>query len=166
MTDWRERAHAIRATEDQCTTSQSVAVARNGAPDVLREKQELFARHFIHEVLVPVLREFGGIVTRETATPVVHEYDRRTFGITCDLDSARFVVHVFLLADGNVRIAVFLGPSQVEPHYRDFELSASKQEIEQWFGGCLVKLYEERVPIHGLSPKERVHSGNGTKRKA
>ena len=151
MSDWRERARAIRAAEEERGVIEAVAAARDHGSDTLLARQTAFAKQLILEVLVPVLADFAGIVNPSPDTPVLHKYDRQTFGLTCDLDSVRFAVHVFLLTDGLVRIAVFLEPSQVEPHSRDYPLTADSDDIERWFGDCLVKLYEERVPVHGLN---------------
>lgn len=163
MSDWRDRARSIRAQEDESGVFEMVAAARDRDAGARVLRQEEFAKKVIHEVLMPVLAEFAGIVTRVSGPPVLHRYDRRTFGVTCDLDSVRFTVHVFLLPDAQVRIAVALAPSRAEPHYRDYPLSARNEEIEPWFGACLVNLYENQVPVHSRQSGmgEQVPAGAG-----
>jgi hypothetical protein len=153
MSDWRERARAIRAAEDEYGVIEVVAAARGEGSEATLPRQAELAKKLIHEILMPVLAEFAGIVTAVPATPVFHQYDQRSLGVTCDLDSVRFAVHVFLLPDASVRIAVFLMPSRAEPLFRDFGLAASGEEVEQWFGASLAKLFEDRVPIHGARSK-------------
>jgi hypothetical protein len=157
MSDWREHARAIRTIEEECGMPDVIAAARDGAREALLGRQTVFARRMIPEVLAPVLGEFSGIVTREPCTPVIHEYDARTYGLTCDLDSVRFILHVFLLADGKVRVTVLLSPVRGDPHCRDFELSVGNKQIESWLGDCLVKLYEDRVPVHARNKKAKTH---------
>jgi hypothetical protein len=89
-----------------------------------------------------VASEFAQIVTGEPGRPAVHAYHRGAVGLTCDLDSRRFAVNVFLLPEAKVRIAVSLAPSQTAGWHKDFRLDASKEEIEEWFGSALARLYE------------------------
>jgi hypothetical protein len=149
MSDWRERARAIRAAEDERGTSEAAAVPCARGSDELLARQTTFAKQLLLDVLIPVLGEFAGIVTGSAGTPALHKHDRRTYGLTCDLSAVRFAVHVFLLGSGLVRVAVFLEPSHVDPHFRDFPLTADPGAIEGWFGDCLARLYAERVPVHG-----------------
>jgi hypothetical protein len=123
---------------------ESAVIARRALLEATLPQQRAYAREIIDEVLAPVLTEFVAIVRGTPGKPVRHEYDRRAFGVTCDLNAQRFVVNVYLLPDSLLRVTVFLVPSQTEPHYRDFALSAKNNEIEEWFGGSLAKLCENR----------------------
>jgi hypothetical protein len=144
MSNWRKQAEAIRARIEKRKVDETVTAARHTLLEEMLPQQSAYARKIIREVLAPVLTDFVAILSSTAGKPVQHEYDRRAFGVTCDLDSQRFVVNVHLLPDSLVRVAVFLIPSQTEPHYRDFALSAKNGEIEEWFGSSLVKLYENR----------------------
>jgi len=142
MSGWRERAVAIRAVQERrkATGGTPSAPAREG--DGARARQAAFARRIIEEVLAPVLREFTRIVTGEPGTAVFHEYHKRRFGLTCDLDARRFAADVFLTEDGTVRLAVSLIPSISPGWDRDYPLNARNCEIEEWFGTALARLYE------------------------
>jgi hypothetical protein len=144
MSDWREGATAIRVAIDKRKADAAVATARRGEPDGLLPQQAAFARRIIEEVLSPVLREYVQILTGVAGKPIFHEYDKRTLGLTCDLDALRYSVHVYLLPDSMVRIAVSLMPSHGDGCYRDYGIYAPNEEIERWFGGSLVRLYEYR----------------------
>ncbi len=144
MSNWRKQAEAIRAHIEKRRVDGAAAAARHAFLEAMSPQQIAFARKCIREVLVPVLTDFVAILNHAPGKPVLHEYDRRTLGVTCDLDSQRFVVTVYLLPDSLVRVSVFLIPSQTEPHYRDFAFSAANDDIEEWFGSTLVKLYENR----------------------
>ncbi len=143
MIAWREKATAIRHKEESSPDGAAVATRRKPCGDLL-PWQAAFAKKVVQEVLIPVLAEFVSIVTGSPAKPIYHEYDERTVGVTCDLDSMRFTAKVYLFPDAAVRFAVFLTPSLAEGHCRDFHLSAGNHEIEEWFGGCLAKMYENR----------------------
>jgi hypothetical protein len=142
MKTWRNQAEAIRARMEKRKVDEAAAAARHAFLEAMLPQQIAFAKKCIREVLMPVLTDFVHILSGTPGKPVLHEYDRRAIGVTCDMDSQRFVVNVYLLPDSLVRIAVFLIQSQTEPHYRDFAFSATNDEIEEWFGSSLVKLYE------------------------
>jgi hypothetical protein len=144
MSDWREGATAIRAAIERRKAEETAASARRKEPDGLFPQQTAFAHRIIEEVLTPVLREFVRIVTGEPGKPIVHEYDKRTLGLTCDLDSLRYSVRVYLLPDSVVRIAVFLNPSCGDGCHRDYGIPTPDEAIERWFGESLVRLYEYR----------------------
>ncbi len=144
MSTWRNQAEAIRAKIEKRKVDKNAAAARQALQEAMQPQQIAYARKCIREVLVPVLTDFVAILNGAPGKPILHEYDRRTLGVTCDLDSQRFVVTVYLLPDSLVRVAVFLIPSQTEPHYRDFALSAANDDLEEWFGSSLVRLYENR----------------------
>jgi len=156
MSDWRELAKAIRAKEDERGGVEGVVPFEDNESELFLTQEAIFAKKVINEVLIPVLAEFAEIVTRTPAKPVFHEYDTQTFGVTCDLDSVRFSVNVYLLPNSIVRIAVFLTPSSAEPDHQDYRLSAQHEEIEEWFGDCLVKLYRHGAPVHGPRPRKGV----------
>jgi hypothetical protein len=144
MSDWRERAKVIRAGLDRHPVDEAATAARDREREAMLPKQTAFATKIIKEIVVPVLTEFVGIVTGTPGKPVCHEYDKRTYGVTCDLDSLRFWVKAYLLFDSKVRLAVSLTPSQTEGWHRDYGPQARDDEIEEWFGNCLAKLYESR----------------------
>ncbi len=144
MSDWRDGAAAIRAAIDKRRADEAAALARKKEPEGLLPQQTAFARRIIEEVLGPVLREFVQILTGQAGKPVLHDYDKRTLGLTCDLDSLRYSVHLYLLPDSMVRIAVSLVPSHGDGCHRDYGMYAPNEEIERWFGGSLVRLYEYR----------------------
>jgi hypothetical protein len=144
MSDWRKQAEAIHARMEKRKADETAAAARQTLLEEMLPQQIASTRKIIREVLAPVLTDFVAIVSGSPGKPVQHEYDRRTFRVTCDLNWHRFVVNLYLLPDSMVRIAVLLVPSQTEPHYRDFALSATNEDIEKWFGNSLVKLYENR----------------------
>jgi hypothetical protein len=144
MNTWRNQAEAIRARIEKRKVDESEAAAWCALAEKMLPQQIAYARKIIREVLVPVLTDFVAILTGTPGKPVQREYDRRALGVTCDLNSQRFVVNVHLLPDSKVRVAVFLVPSQTEPHHRDFALSTTNDDIEEWFGSSLVKLYEYR----------------------
>jgi hypothetical protein len=143
MSHWRKQAEAIRA-QLQKRRGDDQAAARQALQEQSWTQQSAHAKKVIREVLTPVLTDFAAIVTGTPGKPIEHDYDRRAMAVTCDLNSQRFVANVYLLPDAMIRIAVFLVPSQTEPHYRDFAASAAGEEIENWFGSSLVKLYESR----------------------
>jgi hypothetical protein len=142
MTGWRERATAIRAVLDRRKGAETAAVSARPEPEAALARQAAFAGRVLKEVLAPVAREFSQIVTGAPAKPAAHEYHLRSLGLTCELDSRRFSVGVFLLPDDKVRIAVSLTPSQTAGWHRDFGLDASNEEVEEWFGTALARLYE------------------------
>jgi hypothetical protein len=144
MIGWREKARAIRPRGETRSAGDGAAETRPKPGEAIRPEQAAFARRILKEVLIPVLTEFVGIVTDAPAEPACHEYDERSLGVSCDLDSLRFTIKVFLLHDSRVRVAVFLTPSQTGGHCKNYELAAPNGEIEEWVGSCLVKLYENR----------------------
>jgi hypothetical protein len=139
---WRERATAIRAVAEKRKSGEAAAAARAREAESALLPQTAFARRIIDEVLIPVLKDFGRIVTGAAGSPVFHEYHQRAFGLTYELDSLRFSVGVFLLPEPRVRLAVSLMPSSTEGWHRDFPLNARNGEIEEWFGTSLSRLYE------------------------
>jgi hypothetical protein len=143
MISWREKARSLRAWE--LSKSGGTALAHRRAPTgAPLARQVAFAESITKEVLIPVLKEFAEIVSGAPAHPVYHHYNETAFGVTCDLDSRRFTVKVYLLPSLEVRIAVFLTPSSTEGHCRDYRLVAPRSEIEEWLGDCLARLYENR----------------------
>jgi hypothetical protein len=144
MIGWREKAQGIRARQDWRMASGAATIAREKRADAKLPQQTACAKRIIQEVLIPVLTEFTGIVTDTATKPLYHEYDERTLGVTCDLNAQRFTSKVYLLPEAGVRLTVFLTPSQTEGHCKDFELSARNDEIEEWFGDCLARLYDNR----------------------
>jgi hypothetical protein len=142
MIGWRERAAAIHTAVEKRKACAAGASAPSSEAEAALAQQAAFVRRISQEVLVPVLKEFCEIVTGPPGKPVVHEYHKRAFGVTCELDSRRFCVNVFLLPDGEVRIAVSLMPSQTGGWHRDYRLGARNEEIEEWFGTALSRLYE------------------------
>jgi hypothetical protein len=143
MSSWRERATAIRALLEKRKRTEATA-ARFGArePEGALTRQAAFARRVSAEVLTPVLQEFSRIVTGKAATPVSHEYHARAFGLTCDLDSQRLAVTVFLVPDGKVRLAVNVLPAETEGWHKDFQPNARNEQIEEWFGTALARLFQ------------------------
>lgn len=144
MRSWRERAAAIRTAEEGRRAEARVVEAPPGEPEAALIQQSAFARRVIAEVLAPVLREFLQIVTGTPGTTVCHEYHRRALGVCCELDSRRFSVDLFLLTDGKVRLAVSLLPQSTDGWHRDYDPTARNEEIEEWFGVSLCRLYEAR----------------------
>jgi hypothetical protein len=144
MIDWRQQARAIRVAQEKRLHRSGAVVLEEAPPSGSLQRQAAFAERVIHEVLGPVLTEFADIVADTSVTPVFHHYDDRTVGVTCDLDSLRFTSKLHFLPDSAVRLTVFPTPTQTEGHCRDFDLSAPNGELEQWFGNCLGKLYENR----------------------
>jgi hypothetical protein len=144
MIGWREKAQGIRARQDWRIAAGATTTAREKRAEAPLPEQAAFAQRVIQEVLIPVLTEFAGIVTDTAAKPVYHEYDERALGVSCDLNSQRFTTKVYLLPDVRVRLTVFLTPSQTEGQCKDFGLSARNDEIEEWFGDCLARLYDNR----------------------
>jgi hypothetical protein len=132
-------ASAIRTIADKRKAAEAAASAR--ANEAALPQQTAFARRISEEVLIPVLKELCEIATGAPGAPVFHAYHRRAFGVTCDLDSLRFSIDVFLLPDAGVRIAVSVIPSQAEGWHRDYSLSARNDEIEEWVGRALSKVY-------------------------
>ncbi|HLN27502.1 MAG TPA: hypothetical protein VK395_07135 [Gemmataceae bacterium] len=144
MIGWREKAKRFRAGQGRRQVAGRVATpVAAGLPDQLGQ-QVTFAKRIAKEVLVPVLREFASIVTGAPAPVQYHEYDERTIGVTCDLNSSRFTAKVYFLPAAAIRLSVILTPSQTEAHCRDFAITAPNNTIEEWFGNCLTKLYENR----------------------
>jgi hypothetical protein len=143
MSNWRERAQAVRlAAERRLGGEAVVARTRELAP---APHQGAFARQVIQEVLLPVLTEVVGLLTGSPGKPLLHEYGPRDLGVSCELDSLRFQVHVFLLEGKAIRVAVSLLPSFRDgcfAYYRDFGPQTGYGEIEAWFGDALVKMYE------------------------
>lgn len=144
MISWREKAQGIRSRQDWRVETGAAAIAQEKQAEAKLLQQAAFAKRIIREVLIPVLTEFAGIVTDKEAKPVYHEYDERTLGVTCDLNSQRFTTKVYLLPDAAIRVTVFLTPSPTEGHCRDYGLAARNDEIEEWFGDCLARLYDNR----------------------
>jgi len=144
MIGWRERAKDIRARQERRRTALSASAPQAEELPGDHHQQAAFAKRVIREVLAPVLSEFVSIVKGTPAMVAYHESGERTLGVTCDLNSSRFTAKVHLLAGLEVRLSVFLTPSQAEAHCRDFSLSAPNAEIEAWFGDCLTKLYENQ----------------------
>jgi len=144
MSDWREGAAAIRAAFEKQQSDKTTATARRRESEGLLPQQSTFARRMLADVLRPVLQEFVLIVTGVSGNVVTHEDDKRTLSLTCELDSLRYSVSLYLLFDSTVRIAVSLMPSHGDGRYRDYGLYAREEEVERWFGTSLVKLYDNR----------------------
>lgn len=142
MAGWREQATALRAVIEKRQKDQAVVSARLPDGDGGLTRQTAFARKIIEEVLIPVLREFSSIVTGVAVQPVQHAYHKQYFGLTCELDSRRFTVDVFLIPEAKVRLAVSLKPSQTLGWHQDFALDATNAEIEEWLGTSLTRLYD------------------------
>jgi hypothetical protein len=120
MSDWRDGAAAIRTAIEKRKADDAAASARRKEPEGLQ------------------------IVTGEAEKAEAHEYEKRTLGLTCDLDSLRYWINLYLLRDSTVRIAVSLMPSHGDGCYRDYGMYVPNEEIERWFGGSLVRLYDYR----------------------
>jgi hypothetical protein len=110
MSNWRKQLEALRVRIEKRKVDESVATSRYELREAMLPQQSAFAQKIIREVLKPVLIDFVAILRGTPGNPVQHEYDRRAFGVNCELNAQRFVVNVYLLPDSMVRVAVFLIP--------------------------------------------------------